>query len=56
VVEEGGGAEIERGGFFGGADFLFFLDFCEVEALLGGGLFWDMRDLLGMVAVVSCED
>lgn len=42
VVEEGRGAEIERGDFFGGADFsLFFLDFCEVEALVGG-MFWNM--------------
>lgn len=41
VVEEGRGAEIERGGFFGGADFLFFFDFCDVEALVGGA-FWNM--------------
>lgn len=24
--------------FFGGADFSYFLDFCEVEALVGGGV------------------
>ncbi len=41
MVEEGGGAEIERGGFFGGADFFFFWTFA-MWRLLWGGLFWNM--------------
>ncbi len=34
-------------GFFGGADFSLFLDFCDVEALVGGGCFGICEICLG---------